>query len=92
MDLEAVKYLSELGKLGLSDEEAKRAAGDMAGIIEILDIIKEADVIFDPLSGNRGATLNDLREDIKDKPFSTGELMKNAVNSDNCFVVPKVLE
>ena len=40
MDLEMVKYLSQLGKLSFTDEELEKMAGDMTDIIEIMDTIK----------------------------------------------------
>jgi aspartyl-tRNA(Asn)/glutamyl-tRNA(Gln) amidotransferase subunit C len=92
MDLEMVKYLSKLGELSFTDEELQRAAADMTSIIEIMDTIKEIDIVYDPLKDNHDVYLNDLREDISAASFPTEKILMNAVNSENCFVVPKVVE
>jgi aspartyl-tRNA(Asn)/glutamyl-tRNA(Gln) amidotransferase subunit C len=92
MDLEMVKYLSKLGELSFTDEELEKAAADMTSIIEIMDTIKEIDIVYDPLKDNHDVYLNDLREDISAASFPTEKILMNAVNSENCFVVPKVVE
>lgn len=92
MDLEMVSYLSKLGKLSFTDEELKKVAGDMTSIIEIMDTIKEIDITYDALADNHNVYLNDLREDISAPSMSTDKILSNAENSNNCFVVPKVVE
>lgn len=92
MDLEMVKYLSKLGELSFTDEELQKAASDMTSIIEIMDTIKEIDIVYDPLKDNHDVYLNDLRQDISAASFPTEKILMNAVNSENCFVVPKVVE
>ena len=92
MDMEMVKYLSKLGKLNFNNEELEKVAGDMTSIIEIMDTIKEIDINYDPLKDNHDVYLNDLRKDISAESFPTEKILKNAVNSESCFVVPKVVE
>lgn len=92
MDLEMVKYLSKLGKLYFTDEELEKAAGDMTSIIEIMDTIKEIDIAYEPLKDNHNVYLNGLREDTAMNSFLTEKILSNAVNSESCFVVPKVVE
>ncbi|MGN0674856.1 MAG: Asp-tRNA(Asn)/Glu-tRNA(Gln) amidotransferase subunit GatC [Oscillospiraceae bacterium] len=92
MDLEMVKYLSKLGKLNFTDEELEKVAGDMTSIIEIMDTIKEIDITYDPLKDNHNVYLNGLREDKAMESFPTEKILQNAVKSENCFVVPKVVE
>lgn len=92
MDLEMVKYLSKLGKLNFTDEELKKAAEDMTSIIEIMDTIKEIDITYEPLKDNHNVYLNGLREDVSMDSFPTDKILQNAVKSENCFVVPKVVE
>lgn len=92
MDLEMVRYLSKLGELSFTDEELEKAASDMTSIIEIMDTIKEIDIVYDPLKDNHDVYLNDLRKDVSAASFPTEKILMNAVNSENCFVVPKVVE
>lgn len=92
MDLEMVKYLAKLGKLSFTDEELEQAVKDMTSIIEIMDTIKETDITYDPLKDNHNVYLKDLRKDEAQPSLATEKLLQNAVSSENCFVVPKVVE
>lgn len=92
MDLEMVSYLSRLGKLSFTEEELKKAAEEMTNIIEIMDTIKEIDIKYDALADNKNVYLNDLREDASEPSMPTQKILQNALNSEDCFVVPKVVE
>ncbi len=92
MDIEMVRHLSDLGKLTFTDGELEKVAKDMTGIIEIMDTIKEIDISYDPIKDNHNVYLNGLREDRAMDSFPTEKILQNAVNSENCFVVPKVVE
>lgn len=92
MDLEMVAYLSKLGKLSFTEKELKKTAEEMTSIIEIMDTIKEIDIKYDALADNKNVYLNDLREDASEASMPTSKILQNAVNSENCFVVPKVVE
>ncbi len=87
-----VSYLSKLGKLNFTDEKLERVAGEMTSIIEIMDTVKEVDIQYDAEADNKNVYLNDLREDISADSMATEKILQNAVNSENCFVVPKVVE
>lgn len=92
MDLEMVSYLSKLGKLNFSEDELKKVAEEMTSIIEIMDTVKEIDITYDALADNHNVYLNDLREDISQPSMATEKILQNATQSNNCFVVPKVVE
>lgn len=92
MDLEMVSYLSRLGKLSFTKEELKKTAEEMTNIIEIMDTIKEIDIKYDALADNKNVYLNDLREDASEPSMPTQKILQNALNSEDCFVVPKVVE
>lgn len=87
-----VKYLAELGKLEFSDEELVKKADEMTDIINLMDTVKEIDINYDALKDNHDVYLNDLREDVAKESLATNKVLQNAVNSNNCFVVPKVVE
>ena len=87
-----VGYLSELGKLQFSQEELEKVAHEMTDIINLMDTIKEIDVTYDALLDNKNVYLNDLRKDISEASMPTEKVLQNATNSNNCFVVPKVVE
>lgn len=92
MDLKMVSYLAELGKLDLSQSELEMLSKQMTGIIELMDTIKEIDVTYDPIKDNKNVYLNDLRKDIPQPSMETKKILQNATNTNNCFVVPKVVE
>ena len=92
MDLEMVSYLSRLGKLSFTEEELKKTAEEMTNIIEIMDTIKEIDIKYDALADNKNVYINDLREDASEPSMPTQKIHQNALNSEDCFVVPKVVE
>jgi len=87
-----VSYLSELGKLNFTEKELAKVAHEMTDIIDLMDTIKEIDVTYDAVLDNKNVFLNDLREDISEPSMSTEKVLKNAQHSNNCFVVPKVVE
>lgn len=92
MDLQMVSYLSKLGKLNFTEKELEKVAGEMTSIIEIMDTVKEVDIQYDAEADNKNVYLNDLREDIAQESMPVEKILQNAKNSENCFVVPKVVE
>ena len=92
MDLEMVSYLSRLGKLSFTEEELKKTAEEMTNIIEIMDTINEIDIKYNALADNKNVYLNDLRKDASEPSMPTQKILQNALNSEDCFVVPKVVE
>ena len=92
MDLNMVKYLAELSKLEYSDKELAATAEQMTDIIDLMDTVKEIDITYDDLKDNHDVYLNDLRKDEVIESMPTSKVLSNAVNTNNCFVVPKVVE
>ena len=64
----------------------------MTNIIEIMDTIKEIDIKYDALADNKNVYLNDLRKDASEPSMPTQKIIQNALHSEDCFVVPKVVE
>ena len=87
-----VKYLAKLWKLNFTEEGFEAMAEDMTDIIEIMDTIKEIDITYDPIKDNHNVYLKDLRKDEAQPSLPTEKVLQNAVNSENSFVVPKVVE
>ena len=92
MDLNMVKYMAELSKLEYSDNELAATAEQMTDIIDLMDTVKEIDITYDDLKDNHDVYLNDLRKDEVIESMPTSKVLSNAVNTNNCFVVPKVVE
>lgn len=87
-----VKYLADLSKLEFDEKELAKTAGEMTSIIALMDSVKEIDISYDALKDNHDVYLNDLREDAVKESMPTPKILSNAVNTNNCFVVPKVVE
>ncbi len=87
-----VKYLADLGKLEFTPEELAKKAEEMTDIINLMDTVKEIDITYDALKDNHDVYINDLREDDPKESLPTEKILQNAVNTNNCFVVPKVVE
>lgn len=87
-----VKYLANLSKLEYSEEELKKTAEQMTNIIDLMDTVKEIDITYDDIKDNHNVYLNEIREDKVMDSMETKKVLQNAVNANNCFVVPKVVE
>ena len=81
-----------IGKASFYKRRNGANGSEMTSIIEIMDTVKEIDIQYDAYADNKNVYLNDLREDIKEDSFPTEKILQNAVNDENCFVVPKVVE
>lgn len=92
MDKEMISYLAELSKLKFTDDELKAMADDMTDIIKIMDTVKEINVEWDDEKDNTNVYIDGLRADTVMPSISTEKVLKNAKNSNDCFVVPKVVE
>jgi aspartyl/glutamyl-tRNA(Asn/Gln) amidotransferase C subunit len=92
MDLQTFNNTAELGKLAFSETERNELLADMTEIIGIMDSIRELDITYDPVLDNKNVYLPDLRTDGAEASFETAKMLENAVHSENCFVVPKVVE
>lgn len=87
-----ISHLSNLSKLSFTDDELEKFSNDMSSLVKIVDTIKEVDIEYIPIADNKNIYVNDLRRDIAKDSMATENILKNAINSDSCFVVPKVVE
>ncbi len=92
MDTNLVNYLAELSKLEFSQDELSKFSTEMTDIIDLMDTIKEINVTYDDLKDNHNVYLGDIRKDAAASSMPTAKVLQNAVNTNNCFVVPKVVE
>lgn len=88
-----VRYMADLARLQLSEEEVKSFAQDMnqiLGYMERLDELDTSDV--EPLEHVIDLDSR-LRPDKAEAPLSHGDALKNAPDADSdYFRVPKVIE
>ena len=93
IDDELIKYLEELSRLTLTEDEEKKAKEDLTKILDYIDTLNQLDTEnVEPMSHPFPYT-NNFRED-ECKPSEERELiLKNAPQQkDGCFKVPTTVE
>lgn len=88
-----VRYVADLARLQLSEDEVHSLAKDMNDILGYMDLLNELDTSdVEPLE--HVIELNSrLREDVAKTPLSHDDALKNAPDADSdYFRVPKVIE
>ncbi len=90
---EDVKYVANLARLQLSDDEAERLKGDMNRILEYMETLNELDTSgVEPLEHVTELGVR-FRKDEARPPLSHDDALKNAPDADSdYFSVPRVIE
>jgi aspartyl-tRNA(Asn)/glutamyl-tRNA(Gln) amidotransferase subunit C len=91
-----VRYVADLANLGLSDEEVRKFARDMDGILEHMDKLNELNTSdVEPMAQvlyAAGDTAT-LRPDVERTPLGTETALANAPQKGaGYFKVPRVIE
>lgn len=88
-----VRYVADLARLQLSDEEVKSLSGDMNKILGYMDLLNEVDTTnVEPLEHVIEMDSR-LRKDEAKPTITHEEALKNAPDADSdYFRVPKVIE
>ena len=91
MDIKEIEHLAELSKLKFTQEELEDFAKDFESLVELADIVKNADI-----QGVRQINIVDmslLREDIPQPSTPAEVLLQNAPDCQkNSFAVPRIME
>lgn len=88
-----IKYIAELSKLSLPEEELQSLANDMQNIIGLMDEIKDIDTDNISAKEHISSITNNMREDNSGKPANTDKILSNSkLTMDNCFAIPKIIE
>lgn len=94
IDEKTVRHVARLSRLELAEKELKLYSGQLAGILEYINKLAEADSsdvppTSHPLEGLR----NVFRKDATRKSLTQEEALQNAPNKkDDFFSVPKIIE
>lgn len=93
IDDKLVKYLEELSRLTLTDEEEAKAKEDLTKILDYIDTLNELDTDNVEAMSHPFSYTNNFRDD-KVMPSSDREIiLKNAPQQkDGCFKVPTTVE
>ncbi len=90
---EEVKYVADLARLNLSDEEANRLQTEMADIIAFADTISALDTADIEPTNHAIRVENVLREDEMRDSYDRDALLGCAPEKQaGCYSVPKVVE
>ncbi len=88
-----IKYVAELARLELSEEQFGRIARDMAGIVGYIATLSEVDVSGVEPTAHAAALTNVWREDAAGVPYEREAMLANApaLLNGETIRVPQVL-
>lgn len=90
---EEVKYVANLARLNVTDEEAETLRAQMADIITFADALSEIDTAGIDPTNHAIKVENVLRSDTVKKSYDRDELLKNApAKQAGCYTVPRIVE
>lgn len=92
IELKTIQHLCELSKLDYDEDGMKKVMAEMSDIIGLMDEIKSFDLTYDDTKDGNEIRFADTRPDVPEDSFPTDRLLRNAENTDGCYVVPKVVE
>ena len=88
---EEVRYVANLARLGLTDDEVKKMSGQLGAILESVEQIGELDLKDVPPTANALNLTNVLRPDEPHKCLPPEEALSTAPDSvDDLFAVPRI--
>lgn len=88
-----IRYIANLAKLHLSEEEVKSLTGDMNNILDYMDLLNEVDTTDVQPLDHVIEMDSRLRKDEAKEALSHEDALKNAPDADSdYFRVPKVIE
>ena len=93
IDLKTIKHIAKLSRISVSDEKAKKLAGDLNsifGFIEKLNELKTEKIT--PLTSIAETTLKLRHDEIKSKNIRQQIVKNSPEKNEDYFVVPKVIE
>ena len=88
-----VKYVANLARLNVTEDEAQYLAKDMESIITFADMLSELDTESVAPTNHAMKVENVFREDVVTGSYKREDILKNAPSQDSgCYLVPKVVE
>ena len=93
IDLKTVKHISKLARISITDEKAKKLAGDLNSIFEFIEKLNKLDTDkVEPLTSIAETTLQLRIDEVKSKNIRDQILKNSPDENKDFFVVPKVIE
>lgn len=88
-----VKYVANLARLNVTEDEAQNLAKDMESIITFADMLSELDTESVAPTNHAMKVENVFREDVVTGSYKREDILKNSPSQDSgCYLVPKVVE
>ena len=93
IDLKTIKHIAKLSRISVSEEKAKKLAGDLNSIFDFIEKLNELKTEkITPLTSIAETTLKLRHDEIKSKNIRE-QIVKNSPDkNEDYFVVPKVIE
>ena len=93
IDLKTIKYISKLSRISVDDEKAKKLAGDLNSIFEFIKKLNELKTDnVEPLTSVAETTLKLRPDEVKSENIREQILKNSPEESEDFFVVPRVVE
>lgn len=93
IDDRLIKYLEELSRLSLTEEEEEKAKEDLTKILGYIDTLNELDTENVEAMSHPFSYTNNFREDDAKPSVDRETILKNAPQQkDGCFKVPTTVE
>ena len=88
-----VKYVANLARLNVSEEEADELCLQMEDIITFADALNEINTDGIEPTNHAIKVENVLREDVVEESYDRDEIIKNApMKQAGCYAVPRIVE
>ena len=93
IDLKTIKHIAKLSRISVSDEKAKKLAGDLNSIFDFIEKLNELKTEkITPLTSIVETTLKLRHDEIKSKNIREQIVKNSPEKNEDYFVVPKVIE
>ena len=93
VDEKLIRHVAQLARISLDGVDVTRLTGQMAAILEYIELLKELDVTGIPATAHARAQALPLREDEPEPGLTTEEALANAPQRQGGFVVvPRTVE
>ena len=93
IDLKTIKHISKLSRISVSDEKAKKLAGDLNSIFDFIEKLNELDTDkVEPLTSIAETSLKFRTDEVKSKNIRNKIFKNSPEENEDFFVVPKVVE
>jgi aspartyl-tRNA(Asn)/glutamyl-tRNA(Gln) amidotransferase subunit C len=93
VDKETVKYIANLSKLKVSEDEIDKYSRDLSQVVQFAEVLEEVDISGTEPTAHVLNIFNVFRKDIVEPSYDRDLLLANAPSKEaGCYSVPKVVE